>query len=139
MIDWDQVLNLEQESFSKGYEDGRSQAIEAGQNDGYKVGVKIGMEKYIPLGIMQSRTRHLKSTPEATNLPSLKSLETLIETGEVKNTPDEIQAFERRYKLAKTKARILTSKLKTEPINFHENVLGLTKRASDSSNIEDMY
>ncbi|KAI8633943.1 DUF1715-domain-containing protein [Xylariaceae sp. FL1651] len=52
---FDDILNLEEQYYQEGYEQGQKDGAEAGRIEGYSVGLKKGFEKFVEAGRLQSK------------------------------------------------------------------------------------
>ncbi|KAI3322528.1 DUF1715-domain-containing protein [Xylariaceae sp. AK1471] len=52
---FDDVLNLEEQYYKEGYDEGLKDGAEAGRIEGYSVGLKKGFEKFVEAGRLQSK------------------------------------------------------------------------------------
>ncbi|KAH8165515.1 hypothetical protein CIB48_g2756 [Xylaria polymorpha] len=53
---FDDLLNLEEEYYREGYEEGEKDGAEAGRVEGYSLGLRKGFEKFVEAGRLQSKT-----------------------------------------------------------------------------------
>jgi len=52
---FDDILNLEEEYYKQGYEEGLKDGAEAGRIEGYSLGLRKGFEKFVEAGRLQSK------------------------------------------------------------------------------------
>ncbi|KAJ3556897.1 hypothetical protein NPX13_g10038 [Xylaria arbuscula] len=52
---FDDILNLEEQSYRDGYEEGLKDGVEAGRIEGYSLGLRKGFEKFAEAGRLQSK------------------------------------------------------------------------------------
>ena len=143
LMDWDEVICYEEQCYQTGLKQGADAAATQLNEAGYSAGIKIGFEKYLALGILQSRTECWKIDSGVINNPrdvkTIETLTTLTESGSMVNDPEEVEQLGRRKKISTNKIKLLAQKTKKPQLNLHEDLTGIIKTNADRSSIEDIF
>ncbi|KAK6358908.1 hypothetical protein TWF696_000084 [Orbilia brochopaga] len=126
----DAVLNLEEDYYAIGYNEGVIAGRTAGRLEGRALGLEKGFEKYLALGLIRGRTKvwHARTSAEAdtatTSTPSdttisnsrhvkhISALRTLVAHPPIRNEEEDVEEVDDRIRRGKAKVKILENALK---------------------------
>ena len=143
-MDFDALLNYEDECFQDGFARGQQQGVTQGHTEGRELGIHTGYQKFLSMGVLQARIKHWQELLAEDQIgekqrPAIEALAKAIDTPTLENTLEGVEEFDRRVKLAKNKCRVLASSTETPPVDAHEQKIMYQRGADDAGAIEDMY
>ncbi|KAF3929868.1 hypothetical protein ABW19_dt0207658 [Dactylella cylindrospora] len=123
---FDAVLNLEEDYYAIGHQEGIEAGRVAGRLEGRAFGIEKGFEKYLSLGLIKGRTRiwearisDSSSAPTSSNLvisnprhtKHVSLLQTLTSNPPIRNEEDDVEEVDDRIRRGKAKVKILENAL----------------------------
>ncbi|KAK6334325.1 hypothetical protein TWF730_003540 [Orbilia blumenaviensis] len=125
----DSVLNLEEEYYTLGHQEGSLAAAKTGRLEGRAFGIETAFQKYLTLGVIKGRTKVWSSrssiSPTSTSesetkmaitnprhIKHLELLQTLTTTPPIRNEEEDVEEVDDRIRRGKAKVKILENTLK---------------------------
>ncbi|ODV80116.1 DUF1715-domain-containing protein [Suhomyces tanzawaensis NRRL Y-17324] len=115
-IDGDDILNLEEEYYQKGFEEGQSDASKEQLREGKEYGYQTGFQRYLIIGYIQGLVevweKNLLSYELKMLANHLVQLKTIIDDVPITNEASDVEEFEKRVNKARNKVRVVCTTLK---------------------------
>ncbi|KAK6495255.1 hypothetical protein TWF481_003281 [Arthrobotrys musiformis] len=122
----DSVLNLEEEYYTLGHQEGTLAGQTAGRLEGRAFGIETAFQKYLQLGIIKGRTKIWQSRLPSDNTTTTEKikisnprhikhitlLQTLSTTPPIRNEEDDVEEVDDRIRRGKAKVKILENTLR---------------------------
>lgn len=113
-IDTDEVLNLEQEYYQKGFEEGEAQGIREQFLEGKQYGYQTGFQKYLIVGYIQGLLDNWKTDIENYShingfVNHINQLEKYLKDIPMDNEELHVEEFDRIVHKARNKLRVVTT------------------------------
>lgn len=137
-MNWDEIVQFEQECYQEGFEQGTAEAQQHLSQAGYSSGMKIGFEKFLPVGILQGRVEGWRRAPRCP-AKAVSTLSELVEPGSLENSPDEVEKVDRRKRVAINKAKVLASRTMSTPVNLHETLTEIIRANAEKNSNDEMF
>lgn len=108
---FDPLLNLEEQYYDEGYEEGKKDGKHAGYLEGKQFGLQTGYQRFLSIGILQARVDIWKEKLQDNEKVQkhLNQLETVVKNIPMSNKEEDVEDFEKRLKKAKAKSKVISS------------------------------
>ncbi|KAK6456840.1 uncharacterized protein RJT20DRAFT_134144 [Scheffersomyces xylosifermentans] len=143
-IDTDEVLNLEEEYYQKGYKEGQEHSTKQQLTEGKEYGYQTAFQRFLIVGYIQGLveewTVHLDDYNSSVS-NHLVQLNELVSDIPMTNGDSEVSEFEKRINKARNKLRVIATLVKESwKINkLDEVVKQVGGQLQVSENVDDMW
>ncbi|SCU95441.1 LAMI_0F02476g1_1 [Lachancea mirantina] len=108
MIDLESVLNLEEQFYREGFEEGRQENLRHNLLEGKQYGLQVGFQRYVTVGLMKGACEVIL---ENSSLPQLhktaRSIIDMIEEIPMDNEESNVVKYDKNLTKVKNKFRLL--------------------------------
>ncbi|CCF58036.1 hypothetical protein KAFR_0D03880 [Kazachstania africana CBS 2517] len=128
-MDFDELLNLEEQYYQEGFKEGQEQNLENNFLEGKQFGLQVGFQRFVLLGHMLGLCDFLESLNMAsTNLTkNIATIRELIEGIDMSNDEEEVENLEKTIVKLKNKFRTILllfqrqmKQAKKKPLTFDD-------------------
>ncbi|CDO92774.1 unnamed protein product [Kluyveromyces dobzhanskii CBS 2104] len=126
-MDFDELLNLEQQFYQEGYEEGRNVNLRQNLFEGKQYGLQVGFQRFQLLGIIYGICDTLIQRFDDTGLhKNAKLIKKLIEDIEMNNNQESVAVYERSIFKIRNKFRLVLMSLQKNMSNSDSTLDRLT-------------
>mmetsp|Transcript_2392 Transcript_2392/g.2662 ORF Transcript_2392/g.2662 Transcript_2392/m.2662 type:complete len:184 (-) Transcript_2392:25-576(-) len=145
----DTLLNLEEEYYRQGYQEGQDFSTKQQYNEGKEYGYQTGFQRFLVIGYIQGLLNHWKENIEqyekGVENKSLRNhisqLNELVQNIPTTNGIDEVKEFEKRITKSRNKLRVIANICKELwKVNKIDNLMKeIGGQLQVSENVDDMW
>lgn len=112
-VNLDDVLNLEEEFYSKGYQEGQEKTASEQFLEGKVYGLQTGFQRFLVVGYIKGLVDEWEKLPEKAVQLHLKQLRSYVDDMSVSNDDKAVEQYEKKVLLARNKVRVIANITKT--------------------------
>ncbi|CUM68521.1 uncharacterized protein PRCAT00006247001 [Priceomyces carsonii] len=112
-IDSEEVLNLEEQSYQKGFEEGIAKGAQERYIEGKEYGLQTGFQRFLIVGYLKGLAEYWEdniSSYDQKSLPShISQLKELLNGVPTSNEEEDVADYDNKVKKARNKARLIAN------------------------------
>lgn len=112
-VNLDDVLNLEEEFYSKGYQEGQEKTASEQFLEGKVYGLQTGFQRFLVVGYIKGLVDEWEKLPEKAVQLHVKQLRSYVDDMSVSNDDKAVEQYEKKVLLARNKVRVIANITKT--------------------------
>lgn len=141
-LDVDEVLNLEEEYYQKGFLEGQEHSTREQYIEGKEYGYQTGFQRALIVGYIQGLMEYWKENKDLNNVDGhMTQLREIVEGIPVTNGESEVAEFEKRINKARNKIRVIATILKesSKVSKLDELMKEMGGTLQVSENVDEMW
>ncbi|ABN65012.2 predicted protein [Scheffersomyces stipitis CBS 6054] len=145
-IDTDEVLNVEEEYYQKGFREGQEQSTRQQEMEGKEYGYQTGFQRFLIVGyidgLVEHWSRNIQTYEASASVANhLKQLEALIKDIPITNGDEEVAHYEKSVAKARNKLRVIATLVKetSKIAKLDELIKEVGGQLQVSENVDDMW